>query len=767
MVDSTKVIFDCPLPPWLVGAAAAVVLVVVVVFERRDAGHLRGLVRRGILALVALATLLLAGLVLNPKVIRTWPDPHKPLCSVLVDGSRSMLLADTYSGELLKWLDSRLPRAETAPHREVARADLVHALLDPAPERWVAKLGEGFELAGWRFAGETAALPLGQERPAYEVDAEGYTTALGEALEAAGRGSGDRHPRAVVLLSDGAWNTGRDPTEIARVLGRLGVPVFVVGLGNPSPPRDASVVAARAPRSVLLGDEVQITAEVATTGMGAMRLPVQLLSSGDVVAEKTVVTLPGGRPVSVSFSFVPDVPGRRTLTIQVPAQENEQDESNNVAKTTIEVAERQIRVLLVDNEPRWEFRFIRNVFERDPAVEIKVTLLRPRIGPIKGDGYVSSLPTEKKALADFDLVVLGDVPRESLPDDFLKELADLVKIRGGSLIVVAGRRRRLRGLLDTPVGSILPVSLDGSYASDGHGGPFRLELTQDGATHLVTRLAADPEENETLWSRLPKMRWSASVAGLARGATALVVHPYRLAGASKLPLVAVQRVGAGKVMYLGIEGTWRWRKAVGDKYHYRFWAQAVRWMVKKQFAKGDPRARLSLDRTECDVGEPVEVEAYCLGPDGFPLERARVWVKIQLEDGAAQRLALAPVQGGWGIYRAAFKPEAPGKYAMRPIVSVYGEQPLDSTVALTATRPDLENKFLAQDANALSSIAQASGGRYLKISEIDTLPSLLAAKVERRILTAEHSPCRHWAYYGALALLLGTAWLIRKRSGLA
>jgi len=246
-----------------------------------------------------------------------------------------------------------------------------------------------------------------------------------------------------------------------------------------------------------------------------------------------------------------------------------------------------------------------------------------------------------------------------------------------------------------------------------------------------------------------------------------VVHPFRLAGSSKMPLLAVQRVGSGKVMYLGIEGTWRWRREVGDQYHYRFWAQTARWMVKRQFAEGDPRARLSLDRTECDVGETVEVEAYCLGPDGFPLERAQVSVHIQSDGGETQRLALGAAPGGWGVYRASFKPEAAATYTMRPIVSVYGERPLESIATLTATRPDLERKFLAQDVNTLSAIALASGGRYLRVNESDKLPSLLAAKVERRVLTAEYSPCRHWAYYSALALILATAWLIRKRSGLA
>jgi len=765
-MHATRLIFDCPVPPWVVVAAAAAVLGVVAFFTRRDAAHLRPLARRVVVALVAIAALLLAGIALSPKLIRTWPDPQKPLCAVLVDGSRSMLLEDTYGGETLKRLAPRKGTPAPPEPRELSRRDVVRMLLDPGPDGWLAKVRQSFDLAGWRFAEKLDALSLGPDAPSFEVDPEGYATALGEALDRAVRGSGGVRPRAVVLISDGAWNTGRDPSEVARMLGRMSIPVFVVGIGDPNPPRDAAVVALRAPKSALLGDEVLLSAEVAASGMGAARLTVQLLEGSQVVDEKSVVASPSGQPVRVNFSFVPDTPGLRTFTVRVPRQEGEQDQANNSARASVEIAERKIRTLLVESEPRWEFRFLRNVFERDPAVRLTVCLLRPGVGPIKGEGYLAALPTQKPQFAQYDLVVLGDLSREQMPGEFLRQLADAVKMRGLGLIVIPGRRHGTRGLAGTPLAAILPVALDAS-AGGGRGEPFAVELTQDGASHLVTRLAPDPEQNERLWGQLPRVRWSAGVAGLARGATALVVHPYRLAGPSKLALLAVQRVGAGKVLFCGIEETWRWRREVGDKHHYRFWAQAARWMVKRQFAEGDPRARLSLDRTECDAGETVQVEAYCLGPDGFPLESARVWAKIDSQGGTSRRIALAPAPGGWGIYRGTFKPEKPGKYSLRPIVSVYGDQPLDSSATLSVSRADLEKKFLAQDANSLNSIALASRGRYLKVGESHRLPSLLAAKVERRMLTAEYSPCRHWAYYCALALLLGAAWLIRKRSGLA
>ena len=767
-MDKTTVIFDCPLPVWVVGPVAGALLIAVIVFARRDVAHLRRLVRSIIMFLVIAAGLMLACLMLAPKLIRTWPDPQKPRCMVLADGSRSMLLADTYTGEEERWLKKHVKAENDDEERQkFSREKIVDKLVDRGEADWLATLRKDFDVSGWRFASELEGLALTADAPEFKVNEEGYSTALGEAIQLAASGSGGARPRALVLISDGAWNYGPDPSEVSRVLGRLAIPVYTVGVGNPSPPRDTAVLSLNAPKSVLLGDEVALTAQVAATGMGSRRVPVQLVSSGELIEEKHVLTLPLGRPIAVNFSFTPPAPCRQHLTVRIPKQEDEQDRSNNQASALVEVVERKLNVLVIEGEPRWEFRFIRNVLERDRTVTLTIHLTRPGIGPIKGHGYLQALPTKRKDLASYDLIILGDVPRKSLPDDFLKELTEMIKLRSGALIVIAGRRGHYRYLADTPLHEILPVRLEGGRRIGRAGVPFKPRLTRTGATHLITRLASNPEENELEWAGLPEMTWAADVLEVVPGAISLLVHPERVAGASQLPLITVHRVGAGKVMFCSVEETWRWRKVVGDKYHYKFWAQALRWMVKQPFADGDPRARLSVGRTECSVGESVDIEAYCLGPDGFPLDGAKVWLNVADDDGQAQQLVMEASPGGWGIYRTTFTPDQPGKYQMQPIVSAYGDEPLSSSASLEVTRADLEKNFLAQDRNMLQSIAQASGGKYLQINEVDKLAEAITAKVEKRYLTAEYSPCRHWAYYTAVALLLGTAWSIRKRSGLS
>ena len=168
------------------------------------------------------------------------------------------------------------------------------------------------------------------------------------------------------------------------------------------------------------------------------------------------------------------------------------------------------------------------------------------------------------------------------------------------------------------------------------------------------------------------------------------------------------------------------------------------------------------------MDETVEVEAYCLDTDGYPLKQANVLLQIELKDGKTQRILMQPVQGGqYGIYRTRFTPSRPGEYRMRPIIDKYGGQPLATSVSLTATRLNREKTSLWQDRVSLKAIATAGGGEYVEIDRVDTLPDLLDEKIDKQFLIAEYSPFRQWPYYLALAVTLGATWLIRKRSGLA
>jgi len=244
-----NIFLDCPIP-WLVGPLAGAILIAAIVLIRRDVAHLGRGLRILLLSLAIIAGLQLVGLVLGPKIVRTWLDPMKPRCAVLADGSRSILIADTYAGDEEEWLEDHVlperddenpsgppkPAAAGRSKQKYSREKIVRRVLARDEDGWLVKLEKDLEVTGVRFSTELEGLPLDADAAPFVVNKEeGYSTALGEAMQLAARAG---RVRALILLSDGAWNDGADPSEVARVLGGQGIPVYVVGVGNPSPPRD-------------------------------------------------------------------------------------------------------------------------------------------------------------------------------------------------------------------------------------------------------------------------------------------------------------------------------------------------------------------------------------------------------------------------------------------------------------------------------------------------------------------------------------------------
>ncbi len=106
--------------------------------------------------------------------------------------------------------------------------------------------------------------------------------------------------------------------------------------------------------------------------------------------------------------------------------------------------------------------------------------------------------------------------------------------------------------------------------------PNHFELTELGRRSLLTKLADTEDENAEVWEGLPGFQWYAPVLRAKAGSDVLAVHKDITNESGRIPLLATRTFGAGKVLFMGTDGAWRWRKGVEDKYHYRFWGQVVR-----------------------------------------------------------------------------------------------------------------------------------------------------------------------------------------------
>src|SRR5262249_10810432 len=131
----------------------------------------------------------------------------------------------------------------------------------------------------------------------------------------------------------------------------------------------------------------------------------------------------------------------------------ESREDNNQQLAVVNVADEQSKVLLVDGEARWEFHYLSQALLRDRSMKVEsVVFTQPRLGKVPEDELkkmhnpalkLPALPPDKPdddPLLDYDCIILGDMAPERLSEADRKRLERYVADRGGTLVVLAGKR---------------------------------------------------------------------------------------------------------------------------------------------------------------------------------------------------------------------------------------------------------------------------------------------------------------------------------------
>ena len=492
----------------------------------------------------------------------------------------------------------------------------------------------------------------------------------------------------VVLLTDGQHNWGPSPVGKAIELRDRKVPVFPVALGARLPPPDVAVVEVKAPANVFKGVDANIEARIRVSGLPAQDVIVELLQGGKVMDPEHTKTLRHDgtdRVYAVRFQARMDQIGTQVLDVKArPASKDtrEVNEDNNHGTAVVRVARDKARVLLVDGEARWEYHYLTNALRRDRSMEPEgVVFQQPRLGKISEpeleksgnprltlpvvppDGGGKSGMEPPDPLVKYDCIILGDVAPEQLPLVDRRRLEKYVAERGGTLVLLAGKRFMPLGFLDAaaeddPLLKMLPVQQPRAVSPLGG---FPVTLTHEGSVTPYLQMDPEPEKSASRWAALPRHYWGV-VGRIRPGAVSLAYVADDAAGpaAASAPgsketlentqaLIARQNYGFGRVLFVGLDSTWRWRFKVGDTYHHRFWGQVARWAASDKLLPGGNRyvrfgSREPLYRQgrEVDVVARLAEEVPRLAPG--TLAGARIY--RQNPDGKEDAVALVPLVRG-------------------------------------------------------------------------------------------------------------------------
>ena len=594
----------------------------------------------------------------------------------------------------------------------------------------------------------------------------------------------------VILFTDGQHNVGPSPLDLARELGVRKLPIYAVALGSKIPPSDIAVLELSAPKQIFKDAEVAVSTRIRVQGIAAQPIIVELFdATGERrLLERKTLTHSGRDGVeSVKFTTKFSEVGLRRLEVKATPtlpDVKEVSEANNKLATLTRVTEDKIRVLLVDGEARWEYQYLVNALGRDADIRLDRLLFdAPSIGSIADDKReaaglpMSRWPDEIAGKEDplwkYDCILLGDVPPERLPLAVQQRLEKYVADREGTLVISAGKRSMPMALVGAPFAKLIPVESPRPIPSKEG---FLLEWTPSGRGLPFANLGDRDEDSSKRWDELPRLFWG--VTGKLRpGAQALAI-----AKGTEDALVVQQNVGLGRVLWVGVDGTWRWRFRVGDRDHHRFWGQVARWAGDGPGApEGDRVADFGSRDPAYASGQAVDLFLR-LGAEVADLDPATAKMKVTRigPDGKESSIASFPLGRSENRPRhwSAKAPKLPpGDYRVElDVPELVGKLPVDAGTRrrerFTVLPPERgEAVDLATNWELLRTLAEQSGGRLFAAHEADQLPALLESRIaieERRQewRTWRDAPFIWWVF-GVLLGLLTIEWTCRKIVGLA
>ncbi len=702
---------------------------------------------------------LLAALVLvllwQPAITISELKPQQNIIAVLVDDSRSMAITEdgsTRQAQAVKALENgaldnlnrtfqtRLYRIDEAP----ARIDSLKDLQPSAPS---TRIGDSLK----QLSEETSDLPIG----------------------------------AVVLLSDGDDNAGGISADAIAALRARHIPVHTVGFGRERAEHDVELDdAVIAPRALA---DSRLAAKITLHQRGysgtKINLTVRDVSTpqGKLLASRAITLGSDGNLQTETLMFDIGGAGAKTLQITAAALSGEENTVNNTLTRVVNVGSDPRRILYVEGEPRWEYKFIRQAEEDDRMVQIASIdrtsankFLRQGIADPKEltDGF----PTRAEDLFVYQGLIIGSVEAgyfNPTQQEFIREFVDR---RGGGLLLLGGQfaladggwnASKLTDLLPT----ILPTQ-PGTFHREAD--PMRgtthttAELAPAGMDSIITRLVDDPAANAAKWKQLPYLMDYEDPGAPKPGAAVLanMITPEN----RKLPLLITENFGRGRTSIMATGGSWRWQMSspLGDTAHDLFWQQLLRWLVSDtpgHVAASVP-AQVLLDNGGVNLTADVRDQQYNPAPD------AKVEAHILGPSGITALVEMTPVPDNPGQFLAAWSAPKTGSYltevtAQRtdPATGKFKELGRD-VIAFQRMDGVAENFHTEQNRDLLEHLATQTGGQYWKPADLGKLagsiPFSEAGVTMRETKDLWNLPL----VFVVLILLRFSEWWLRRKWGI-
>ena len=772
---------------WAIAAVIGVVVLTLLSFKWSRGAPIPIRIALGVARLFAL--LVIVSIIFEPIAVVTKTQETKRRLPVLVDVSGSMavkdhrkrpeevieaatalgMLALPQAGQRTKDL-SEISRQQREAIGRASRLDLASGTLTTAARPILDDLAKDFDISYHTFGKDVRV--LGEEGKFNaeilgELTADSPGTHMADALSAVAGSGRDAPIAGVLLLTDGIDTSGNPTEDTLYDLGVRNVPVYPVPIGL-ADPDDVAIRNIVMQEVAFSGDKVPIRVQIHSKGYEKRTAGMTVSLNGRTVAQRQI-SLEGGLQFEEIF-FQVDIneAGAARVEISIEPFNDEATAENNAITRSVRIVNDKINVLCIEGTARWEYRYLQAMLKRDPRFDVTFIAARSSVEMARNSSeYIARFPELREEAFKYDLVILGDVDAAFFSGDELLRLEELVRDRGGSLMMLCGMMSSPTSYAGTPVERMLPATFTPGAEWETVDPTVHPVLTPEGRGSLVMTLEMEPDVNDAVWRRVAPLNRIPPLLQARPGATILATLSNSTDSKDPYPLVSWQRYGTGKCMMIGTDRMWLLRFKSGDKYHWRAWSQMIQFMTLSRLLGEHGRIRLETDRASYPVDGQVQLYAHLLDDRYEPLVQSGFEITVTPLDVAGaqpQPLTLRPDSDRPGLYEGFFSPPAPGRYRVE---SNTNDRDLSNIAEFQVADVDTEMANTEMQATTLRRIADLSGGKALNVLELNQLPALLDRSRHQTVIKTQ---IPLWDNIWSLLIvvgLLGFEWILRRKHDLA
>lgn len=568
-----------------------------------------------------------------------------------------------------------------------------------------------------------------------DLDLEGSGTNIHKAL--ADVREEIEHEHALIFISDGIYNTGRNPTAL---INRYPIPIYTIAIGDTTRMDDIIVQRVSHNSTANINTRTTVTTTVVNEGFPNIDFPVQLRKDGEVIEETYIETSANRSAHEIQFELELDEEGLQQYEVHVPEVDGEWTTENNTQPFAIDVRDDRTRIMLMSFEIHPDVRMLRSILGTDQSIDLDY---RTWLG--NENFSEGNMPDRPDTL---DLVVLYGYPHENLPTELRGDIRDFAEDLPISFFSSSSTHYNR---LENDFSGIIPV-----IGSGGQHSSMQPVINEE-ISHPILEL---PEVD---FSRFPQIRAPERTLETRSGSQELMTGSYRGIDTDS-PLLSVRTTGNIRTSQFTGHGLYRWY--LSDNEQTREYAIEMVNNIAKWTATSPDEDLLDINPVAqtFEQTDDVILDAYLQNESGEAEPDGVIDVTIDGDDIESTRYTMS--NEGFGQYRLNIGRLPEGLYSFNAVAEKDGRELDEQSGEFNVGSANIEFMDTERNDELLRYMAQETGGRFLTHKESGQIRQILEEDdlFEERIETSEDQMQAHHnpLWFILVLLFLSAEWIIRK-----